>query len=107
MWRKDKETTFLRFMVRIGLLRTFECQYLPATEGVNPPNVEFFNAAAHLKAGLVQFSNALGQCGLVTSHRWLQQLVLDSWREQKLVDPRGLVMHVNNNPPLGHPSSSS
>jgi hypothetical protein len=28
---------------------------------VNPPNEEFFDAVAHLKAGLVQFNNALGQ----------------------------------------------
>jgi hypothetical protein len=60
MWRKDKETTFLRFAVRVSYSRTFECQYLPTTEGVNPPNVKFFDAVARLKAGLAQFSNALG-----------------------------------------------
>jgi hypothetical protein len=36
----------------------------------------------------------------VISHRWLRPVVLDSWREQKLVDPRWLVMHVHKNPPL-------
>jgi hypothetical protein len=63
MWRKDKETTFLMFMVRIGHSWTFECQYLSATEGVNPLNVEFFTAMACLKAGMAQFSNTLGQRG--------------------------------------------
>jgi hypothetical protein len=33
-------------------------------------------------------------------HRWPRPLILDSRREQKLVDPRGLVMHVHKNPPL-------
>jgi hypothetical protein len=32
--------------------------------------------------------------------RWLHPLILDSWREQKLVDPRRLVMHIHKNPPL-------
>jgi hypothetical protein len=49
------------FTVGIGHSRTFECQYLLANEGANPPKIEFFNAVAHLKAGLVQFSNELGQ----------------------------------------------
>jgi methanogenic corrinoid protein MtbC1 len=31
------------------------------TEGVNPPNEEFFDAVARLEADLVQFSKALGQ----------------------------------------------
>jgi hypothetical protein len=51
------------FAVRIGHSWTFECQYLPATEGANSLNVEFFDAVAHLEAGLAQFSNALGQRG--------------------------------------------
>jgi hypothetical protein len=62
MWRKNKETTFWRFTVRINHLRTFECQRLPTTEGANPPNEEFFDAVARLEAGLAQFSDALGQC---------------------------------------------
>jgi hypothetical protein len=36
----------------------------------------------------------------VIGHRWLCPLILDSWWEQKLVDPRGLVTHVHKNPPL-------
>jgi hypothetical protein len=36
----------------------------------------------------------------VVGHRWLSLVILDSWREQKLVDPRGLVVHVHKNPPL-------
>jgi hypothetical protein len=63
MWRKDKGTTFRRFAVRIGHSRTFKRQYLPATEGANPPNVEFFDAVARLEAGLARFSNVLGQRG--------------------------------------------
>jgi hypothetical protein len=50
-------------MARISHLRTFECQYLLATEGVNPLNVEFFDAVAHLEAGQAQFHNELGQRG--------------------------------------------
>jgi hypothetical protein len=50
-------------MVRISHSRIFECQYLPATEGANLPNIEFFDAMARLEAGLTQFSNALGQRG--------------------------------------------
>jgi hypothetical protein len=34
----------------------------------------------------------------VISHRWFHPIILDSWREQKLVDPRGLVIHVHKNP---------
>jgi hypothetical protein len=36
----------------------------------------------------------------VVGHRWLRPLILDRWREQKLIDPRGLVVHVYKNPPL-------
>jgi hypothetical protein len=36
-------------------------QCLPATEGVNPLNEEFFDAVARLEAGLTQFSDTLGQ----------------------------------------------
>jgi hypothetical protein len=36
----------------------------------------------------------------VVGHRWLSPLILDSWREQKIVDPRGLVVLVHKNPPL-------
>jgi hypothetical protein len=57
MWRKNKETTFWRFAVRISHSWTFECQCLPATKGSNPPNEEFFDAVAHLEAGLTQFSD--------------------------------------------------
>jgi hypothetical protein len=34
------------------------------------------------------------------SHRWFRPLILDSWREQKLIDPRGLIMHIHKNPLL-------
>jgi hypothetical protein len=61
MWRKNKETTIRRFAVRIGHSRIFECQCLPTTEGVTPPNEEFFDVVARLEVGLAQFSNALGQ----------------------------------------------
>jgi hypothetical protein len=50
--RTDKETTFQRFTVEIGHSRTFERQFLPATEGVNPPKIEFFDTVARLEAGL-------------------------------------------------------
>jgi hypothetical protein len=36
----------------------------------------------------------------VVGHRWLSLLILDSWRELKLVDPRGFIMHIHKNPPL-------
>jgi hypothetical protein len=61
MWRKNKETTFWRFTVRINHSRTFECQCLSAIERVNPLNEEFFNVVACLEAGLAQFSDTLGQ----------------------------------------------
>jgi hypothetical protein len=50
--RTDKETTFQRFAVEIGHSRTFERQFLSATEGVNPSKIEFFDTVAHLEAGL-------------------------------------------------------
>jgi hypothetical protein len=50
--RIDKETSFRRFAVGIGHSRTFERQFLPATEGANPPKIEFFNVVARLEAGL-------------------------------------------------------
>jgi hypothetical protein len=40
-------------MVRISHSRTFKYQCLPATEGANPSNDEFFDVVAHLEAGLV------------------------------------------------------
>jgi hypothetical protein len=61
MWRKNKETIIRRFTVRIGHLRTFECQCIPTAEGANPLNEEFFDVVARLEVGLAQFSNALGQ----------------------------------------------
>jgi hypothetical protein len=36
----------------IGQLPTFERQFLPMTEGTNPPKIELFNAVACLEAGL-------------------------------------------------------
>jgi hypothetical protein len=58
--RTDTETTFQRFAVGIGQSRTFERQFLPATEGVNPPKIEFFDAVEPLEAILAQFGNVLG-----------------------------------------------
>jgi hypothetical protein len=98
--RKDKETTFRRFTVGIGHSRTFEHQFLPATEGANLSKIEFFDAVARLEASLTQFSNMLGQRSQAIGHRWFWPLILDSWREQKFVDPRGLIMHIHKNPLL-------
>jgi hypothetical protein len=70
------------------------------TEGANPSKIEFFNAMACLKAGLAQFDNALGQRSQAIGHRWFQPLTLDNWREQKLVDPLWLIMHIYKNPLL-------
>jgi hypothetical protein len=53
---------------------------------------------ACLEAGLAQFGNTLGQRSQAIGHRWFRPLILDSWREQKLVDPRGLIMHIHKNP---------
>jgi hypothetical protein len=50
--RTDKETTFQRFVVEIGHSRTFERQFLPTTEGVNPSKIKFFDTVARLEAGL-------------------------------------------------------
>jgi hypothetical protein len=50
--RKDKETTFRRFTVGISHSWIFERQFLPATEGANPPKIEFFDAVARFEAGL-------------------------------------------------------
>jgi hypothetical protein len=98
--RKDKETTFRRFTVGIGHSRTFERQFLPATEGVNPRKIEFFDAVARFEASLVQFGNMLDQCSQAISHPWFRPLILDSSREQKLIDPQGLIMHIHKNPLL-------
>jgi hypothetical protein len=98
--RKDEGTTFRRLVVRIGHSRAFERQFLPVTEGVNPPKVEFFDVVARLEAGLTLFDNTLGQRSQVIGHRWFWLLILDSSREQKLVDPRRLIMHIYKNPLL-------
>jgi hypothetical protein len=55
---------------------------------------------AHLEADLAQFDNMLGQLSQAIGHWWFRPLILDSWREQKLVDPWGLIMHVHKNPLL-------
>jgi hypothetical protein len=57
-------------MVGIDHSRAFERQFLPATEGVNPPKIEFFNAVARLKAGLAQFGNTHGQRSQAIGHWW-------------------------------------
>jgi hypothetical protein len=95
--RKDKETTFRRFTIGISHSRTFERQFLPAAEGVNPPEIELFDAMARLEAGLAQFGNVLGQRSQAIGHRWFRPLILDSWREQKLIDPLWLIMHIHKN----------
>ena len=64
---------------------------------MNPSNVEFFDVVARLEAGLAQFSNTLGQRSQAIGHRWFRPLILDSWREQKLIDPLGLIMHIHKN----------
>jgi hypothetical protein len=51
--RKVKGITFRRFTVGIGQAQTFERQFLPTIEGVNPPKIELFDAVARLEAGLV------------------------------------------------------
>jgi hypothetical protein len=70
------------------------------TEGANSPKIEFFNALARLEAGLAQFGNMLGQRSQAIGHRWFRPLILDSWREQKLVDPWGLIMQIHKHPLL-------
>jgi hypothetical protein len=55
--------------------------------GMNPPKIELFDAVAHLEADLAQFDNMLGQRSQAIGHWWFRPLILDSWREQKLVDP--------------------
>jgi hypothetical protein len=42
----------------------------------------------------------LGQRSQAIGHRWFGPLILDSWREQKLVDLRRLIMHIYKNPLL-------
>jgi hypothetical protein len=68
--RTDKETTFRRFVVGIGHSWTFERQFLPATEGANPPKIKFFDVVARLEAGLAQFGNTIGQRSQAIGHRW-------------------------------------
>jgi hypothetical protein len=67
---------------------------------VNPPKIEFFDIVTRLEVGLAQFGNTLGQRSQAIDHRWFWPLILDNWREQKLVDPRGLIMHIYKNPLL-------
>jgi hypothetical protein len=67
---------------------------------VNPQKIEFFDAVARLEVGLAQFGNTLGQRSQTIGHRWFRPLILDSWRKQKLVNPRGLIMHIYKNPLL-------
>jgi hypothetical protein len=98
--RKDKGTTFWRFTVGIDHSGAFKSQFLPATEGADPPKIEFFDAVACLEAGLMQFGNTLGQHSQAIGHQWFWSLILDSCRKQKLVDPRRLIMHIYKNPLL-------
>jgi hypothetical protein len=63
-------------------------------------NASFFDTVARLEAGMAQFGNTLGQHSQAIDHRWFRPLILDSWMEQKLVDPRGLIMHIHKNPLL-------
>jgi hypothetical protein len=67
---------------------------------VNPPKIELFDVVARLKAGLTQFGNMLGPRSQAIDHWWFRPLILDSWREQKLVHPRGLIVHIHKNPLL-------
>jgi hypothetical protein len=71
-------TTFRRFTVGIDHSRTFERQFLPVTEGVNPSKIEFFDAVARLMAGLAQFGNTLGQRSQAIGHRWFRPLIFYS-----------------------------
>jgi hypothetical protein len=85
-------------VVGIDHSRTFERQFLPVSEGANPPKIEFFDAVACLEADLAQFGNTLGQRSQAIDHRWFWPVILDNWREQKLIDPRGLIMYIHKNP---------
>jgi hypothetical protein len=42
----------------------------------------------------------LGQRSQAIGHWWFRPLILDSWKKQKLIGPRGLIMHINKNPLL-------
>jgi hypothetical protein len=68
--KKNKGATFRRFAVGIGHSRALERQFLPVTEGVNPPKIEFFDVVAHLEASMAQFGNMLGKRNQAIGHRW-------------------------------------
>jgi hypothetical protein len=70
------------------------------TEGANSPKIELFDVVARLEASLAQFSNTLGQRSQAIGYRWFRSLILDGWREQKLVDSWGLIMHAQKDPLL-------
>jgi hypothetical protein len=50
-------------MAGIGHPWTFECQGLSATEGANPPKMEFFDVVARLEFGQARLSDTLDQSG--------------------------------------------
>jgi hypothetical protein len=61
--REYKNFTWKRIAARIGQPWGFKSQSFSATEGANPPKIEFFGAVARLEPGLAQLSDAPNQSG--------------------------------------------
>jgi hypothetical protein len=81
-------------MVGIGHPRALVGAFIPTAEGADSPKMEFFNIVARLKLGLVELSYTLDQGGQTRVHRRFFPLSLDDWREQKLVLPKRLDVHI-------------
>jgi hypothetical protein len=61
--REYKIFTWKRIAARIGQPWGFKSQSFSATEGANPPKIEFFGAVARLKPSLAHLSDAPNQSG--------------------------------------------
>jgi hypothetical protein len=85
-------------MAEIGHPRAFVGTSPSATEGVNSSMVEFLNAVARIQPGCVEFRDTLDQGGQSHSHWRLCPLSLDDRGKQEFVLPRGLNIHVDEEP---------
>jgi hypothetical protein len=61
--REYKNFTWKRIAARIGQPWGFKSQSFSATEGANPPKIEFFDVVARLEPDLVQLSDVPNQSG--------------------------------------------
>jgi hypothetical protein len=77
--------TVYRLAVGIGHPRALVGSIVPTAEGADSSKIEFFDAVARLKPGLMELSYMLDQGGQTRIHQRFFSLSFDDWREHKLV----------------------